>query len=113
MKKKIYISGKITGLNPDQAFSLFNNAELFLTDEGWDVINPMTISHEHDKSWESYMKNDLKALLDCEAIYMLNDWHTSKGANIEYNLARELGLKVIFSRYKNSPISKLEDLKVT
>lgn len=106
MKKKIYISGKITGLSQEAALSSFNRAELFLVSEGWEVINPMTINHNHDKSWESYMRVDLKALLDCEAIYMLNDWHTSRGANIEYNLARELGLKVLFSRYIDTRVHK-------
>ncbi len=96
MKKKIYISGKITGLTPDQAFSFFNNAELYLTEKGYEVINPITIPHEHDKTWESYMRNDLKALLDCDEIYMLNNWNESRGAIIEHDLANKLGLKIIY-----------------
>lgn len=95
-KGKVYISGKISGLNPDTAFSFFNNAELFLIDEGFETVNPMTISHEHDKSWENYMREDLKAMLDCTHIYMIKGWHESKGANIEYNLAKDLGLTIIF-----------------
>lgn len=97
MKKKIYISGKITGLTPDQAFSLFNNAELYLSERGYEVINPMTIPHEHDKSWLSYMRNDLKALLDCEAIFMLYNWKDSKGAKVEHDLAESLGLEIIYN----------------
>ncbi len=97
MKKKIYISGKITGLTPDQAFSLFNNAELYLSEKGYEVINPMTIPHEHDKSWLSYMRNDLKALLDCEAIFMLYNWKDSKGAKVEHDLAQSLGLEIIYN----------------
>jgi len=98
MKQKIYISGKITGLTQEEAFNSFNNAELYLKRQGFEVVNPMTIPHNHDKTWESYMKEDLKALLECTDIYMLKGWHESKGANIEYNLARELGLSIIFSK---------------
>jgi hypothetical protein len=35
-------------------------------------------------------------MLWCGFIYMMKNWHLSKGANIEYNLAKELGLTVIF-----------------
>jgi len=94
--KKVYISGKITGLPIEVAFSNFNNAEIKLKENGYETVNPMTINHDHNKSWENYMRVDLKALLDCDCIYMLQDWHKSKGANIEYNLAKDLGLTIFF-----------------
>lgn len=78
------------------AYSNFNNAELSLANDGFDVINPMKIEHNHDLSWVNYMREDLKAMLNCTHIYMLKDWHLSKGANIEYNLAKDLGLTVLF-----------------
>jgi hypothetical protein len=96
MENKAYISGKITGLPIEVAYHNFNSAEITLMNEGFDVINPMTINHNHDLTWESYMKADLIAMLECTHIYMLKDWHLSKGANIEYNLAKDLGLKIIF-----------------
>lgn len=94
--KRIYISGKITGLPIEVATSTFDKAEGLLMNEGFDVINPMTLSHDYDLSWENYMRVDLIALLECTHIYMLKGWHTSKGANIEYNLAKDLNLTVIF-----------------
>lgn len=84
MKKKIYISGKITGLTPEEAFNLFNNAA-------------MTIPHDHDKTWLNYMRNDLKALLDCDAVFMLYNWKDSKGAKVEHDLAESLGLEIIYN----------------
>lgn len=94
--EKVYISGKITGLPIEVALTNFIIAETKLKEYNFEVINPMTITHNHDKSWENYMRVDLKALLDCDSIYMLKDWHKSKGANIEYNLAKDLGLKILF-----------------
>ena len=93
----IYISGKITGLPIEHAKNNFDNAELNLIKLGFKTINPMTISHDHhDKSWENYMREDLKAMLNCTHIFMLKDWHLSKGANIEYNLAKDLNLTILF-----------------
>jgi hypothetical protein len=96
MTETIYISGKISGLEYGYAYLTFCDAEEKCIEQGFEVINPMRLNHDHDGSWENYMKADLKAMLDCTHIYMLKNWHTSRGANIEYNLARELNLIVIF-----------------
>lgn len=90
MKKKIYISGKITGLLYANSFENFARAEKKWSDAGYEVVNPMTIDHNHDKSWVNYMKTDLKAMMDCNEIYMLNNWEDSTGAIIEHKLAVEL-----------------------
>jgi hypothetical protein len=92
--KKVYIAGKISGME-EQAFELFVEAEVRLIKKGYEVINPMKLPHKHDKSWTSYMKECLIELLQCDLIYTLPNWHESKGATIEMNLARELGIKII------------------
>ena len=94
-KIKIYISGKISGIE-DSAYDIFEKAEIFLIKSGYKVVNPMKLPHDHDKSWESYMKEDLKALMDCDEIFMLENWETSRGAEIEYDLASELGIKISY-----------------
>lgn len=93
--EKIYISGKITGIEAE-APALFSVAANQLKQQGYKVVNPMLLSHNHDKSWESYMKEDIKAMCDCDSIYMLKNWEHSKGALVELNLARVLGLKIIW-----------------
>ncbi len=94
MTKKIYISGKITGMVYEDAFNLFEDTENMLKKQGFDVVNPMKIVHDHDKSWHSYMKEDIKALCDCDEIYMLSNWIDSKGAIIEHRIALDLGITV-------------------
>lgn len=94
---KVYISGKITG-NESEAPALFGKAETHLILLGNDVINPMDLPHAHDKSWESYMKEDLIAMLKCDAIFMLTGWRKSRGARMEYNIARQMKLKIIFQK---------------
>ena len=92
--KKIYISGPITGIEAT-APKLFKEAEDFLKAKRYEVVNPMTINHDHDKSWVSYMKTDIIALMGCDSIFMLDNWEESKGACIEYYLAIKLGYKII------------------
>ena len=59
--KKVYISGKITGIE-NEAPELFAKAEKELQSKGFETVNPLTLNHQHDKSWHSYMKEDIKAL---------------------------------------------------
>ena len=93
MATKIYISGKISGIE-NEAPELFAKAEKELQAKGFETVNPMTLNHQHNKSWHSYMKEDVKALCECDVIYMLPNWTDSKGAIIEHTIAMYLGLKV-------------------
>lgn len=94
-KKKVYLSGPITGLSENEYKSAFNSAELWLTSLGYDVGNPTSYDPIPDGTWEDYMKRDLKLLLDCDYIFMLEGFSASKGAMIELNLAVSLGIKPI------------------
>lgn len=95
--KRVYISGKISGIEYEAPL-LFGAAENELQAQGFDTVNPLTLNHAHDKSWHSYMKEDIKALCDCDTIYMLSNWADSKGAIIEHTIAMYLGLNVIYQK---------------
>ena len=92
MAKKIYLSGKISG-DPDfkEKFAL---KEKELTEQGHLVFNPAL--HPDMFTWEQFMELDLKALGNCDAIYLLEDWKDSRGAKIEYDEAVKLGKEIIF-----------------
>lgn len=101
MSIKIYISGKVSGIE-NEAAGLFEKAEKELQARGFETVNPMALPHQHDKSWHSYMKEDVKALCDCDAIYMLSNWTDSKGAILENTIAMYLGLNVLYeAQYEN------------
>jgi hypothetical protein len=80
MATKIYISGKISGIE-NEAPELFAKAEKELQAKGFETVNPMTLNHNHDKSWHSYMKEDVKALCECDEVFMLSNWTDSKGGD--------------------------------
>ena len=92
---KIYISGKITGYEISEAAKKFKESENYLLEKGFEPVNPFNLSKWNpDKTWKDYMIDDIKGLFDCEAIFMQSDWGQSKGARVEYAIARELGLVV-------------------
>ena len=90
--KKIYISGKITG-NPNYKAD-FEAAELALKIAGFQPVNPAEEHLPDGATWADYMRQDIKLLCDCDAIYMLNGWRESEGAKIEHKLARDLGIEI-------------------
>jgi hypothetical protein len=97
MQKTIYISGRITGLNPVVARELFDMAEVLLKEQGHHPINPMAICLlEEGKPWEEYMLEDIRLLFDAHAIYMLPNWQESKGARVEHDIAYHLGKEIIY-----------------
>jgi hypothetical protein len=92
--KKVYIAGKVSGIE-EKAVELFENAEQLLIKKGFEVVNPMKLPHNHDKTWESYMKESLTEMMKCQYIHPLPNHTESVGATIEVNLAKELGITCI------------------
>lgn len=100
---KVYISGKISGLPLNNVIEKFKWHASLLESKGHEPINPIDISPFHDsKDWYYYMVDDIAALLKCDAIYMLKDWGQSRGARIEYQIAKELGLQILFEGEYNA-----------
>jgi hypothetical protein len=92
--KKIYIAGKITGMET-KAFKLFQDTEKKCIYEGYEVVNPMKLNHDHDKKWISYMRECYKEMSTCTHIYLLPNWKDSKGATDEVIHAIQLGLTFV------------------
>lgn len=93
--KKIYISGKMTGLTCGVIKDKFQNTKDLLINKGYTVVNPFEILTD-DQTWLGYMRADIKELVDCDAIYMQKDYQDSKGALCEREIAIRLGLDVIY-----------------
>ena len=94
---KLYLSGKMTGA-PDLNFPLFYREANRLRSMGYEVVNPAELNPDPSASWHDCMKNDLKALLDCASIVMLEGWQDSQGAHLELHIAHRVGIKVRMAR---------------
>jgi len=93
--KRIYIAGPMTGL-AEHNFPAFHAAADRLRQAGWDAVNPAeNFGGRTDLPRESYLRADVALLVGCDAVAMLPGWEDSRGAKLEYLLARELGLPVL------------------
>jgi len=95
MNKKCYNSGQITGLESEVYTKNFDEADQAITEIGLNPINPLKLPHIHSKTWEEYMKEDIKAMMDCNVIYLQKNSNQSRGSEIEETLAKELGFYII------------------
>jgi hypothetical protein len=97
MKKKVYISGPITGLVHSIAFKNFSAAASYLRNSIKAYpVNPMSETRSCDLTWREHMQLDIVLLMKCDCIYMLKNWEKSRGAKIEHELAIGLDMPVIY-----------------
>jgi hypothetical protein len=101
---KIYLSGKITGLDKEVYTRQFERAEIFYKTSGFDVINPVKIGEEVLKinpkaEWQDFMIRDLEALKTCTHIALLEGWEESKGAKKEKAEAEKMGLEIMYLKF--------------
>lgn len=96
MKNKIYISGPITGLPPQEVNNIFERIATNLNSLGWEAVNPLNNGLPSDASYNEHMLRDLDLLADCRAIFMLKGWENSKGARIEFAEAVARKMTIMF-----------------
>jgi hypothetical protein len=100
-KMLIYLSGPMTGYENDN-IPMFEDVARKVRRWPLDEIKDIVVPHEvtkdmpRDSNWKEFVKADIKAMLDCDAILLLKGWGESKGARLELHIALELGMKVYF-----------------
>lgn len=116
MHKKIYLSGKITGLTYEEAFALFEAAEKEALKIANEVVNPMKLDFglfqpkdPNNITWGEYMVNDLNAIMNegVDSIYMMKNWQGSDGAKIEFFTAQIKNFPIHFECEKTMGIFTL------
>ena len=95
--KKIYLSGPMTGL-PELNFPAFHAEASRLRALGFEVVNPADLNPEPNTGWHECMRNDLKALLDCDALALLDGWQRSAVVNLEMHIANHVGIQIVIAK---------------
>ncbi|UOF76777.1 deoxycytidylate deaminase [Caudoviricetes sp.] len=93
MRKKIYISGPMTGM-PDLNRKTFTDAEELLHRRGYEPVNPHKNGLPDTATWEDHMKRDLEMLNGCDGVAVLWGCDKSKGSQIEMSAARRMSMPV-------------------
>ena len=106
-KAKIYIAGRVTGLQPEQYEPMFATVKKELEAAGHEVVNPLKdIHHEDTSNWGLTIMECLSCVAQCDAIAMLPGWEKSHGAQMEYHFAVGNGLQVLQVRPVGKPNSR-------
>ncbi len=123
---RVYIAGPIAG-KPSGNYLAFETAATRLRGRGYDAVNPhdvQPVAHAGDcppgpqggeegdgqvrHNAPCYMRTDMQALLDCDAIYLLDGWELSSGARTEFEVGRAAGLTLMYERGDAIDVEHLE-----
>lgn len=96
---KIYIAGKITGLPRERMLHHFAEAENYLRQEGYTVLNPTVLPEGLD--YEDYMHICFAMIDICDEVYLLNNWQDSPGAKREAEYAFEKRKRIVCEEKEN------------
>ena len=102
----VYVGGPMRGF-PRFNFDAFNAASERLRSKGWLVYSPaehdVAIGFDPDTGLEDQeyslagaFRWDVATIAVREAIYLLEHWEGSTGANIEHDVANMCGLAILF-----------------
>lgn len=94
-KQIVYLSGKVSNSFYTHVVEKFRRAEEDLARNGYFVINPTKLV-PGAANWDFAMRILVPFLSVCDKICLLPDWEESEGAKLEYEVAKKLGLDVVY-----------------
>lgn len=102
MKGRCYLSGPMTGI-PEFNYPEFHRVATWLRHHGWEVVSPAEQdAHSgldpEKAEWADFLRWDIRVLLDCDTIVLMDGWHRSRGARLEHHIAVEIGMQALTVR---------------
>lgn len=94
MNNKIFISGRVSGIDYKTAKYNFLRAERYWQRKGYQVINPTKLCNKN-WSWIRCMIVCLWNLAKCRYVYFLPNYTYSRGAKIEFKVSKLLNKIII------------------
>lgn len=88
----LYVAGPVTG-RENRNLAAFEEAERALYEAGfWPSLPHRVVPKDAD--WHDAMGMSIPLMLGCDGVALLPDWHKSRGARIEADLAFMAGMPV-------------------
>ena len=98
-----YLSGKITDETRSKELAnmaRFDETEAVFKAAGYAVFNPASLETPN-WTWEQYLARDLKWIYEHRpTMYFMQGWQDSRGARLELEFAKLLGLQLMFEEWK-------------
>lgn len=91
-KKKIYIAGKVTGEPQEACTEKFAIMKQAIEALGFEAINPIEVVGDWQTSWNKAMRMCVAKLTECDGVVLLPCWTASKGAKMEWEVSKMLGI---------------------
>ncbi|MBQ8969227.1 MAG: DUF4406 domain-containing protein [Bacteroidaceae bacterium] len=105
---KVYISGPISGHKIEERRAEFARVKAILEKAGHEVFNPMENGLPETATTNEHMRADFRALVECDAIYMMRRWNHSAGCVKEFLMATACGMDVTFEANGQNVTIKFE-----
>ena len=101
---------------PENNAPAFNKLADELREAGYAVLNPVDLdlvepierTGKYLTDWPKYLKRDIRYLVDCDGVVLLDGWSKSNGARLEVCIAHQLHMPIY--RYHNGKLVKLMNL---
>lgn len=93
-KNRIYIAGKVTGENRLDCALKFSHTAGVLRKHDFLPINPLEVVNDFKCPWQKAMRLTIAEMMKADAILMIGNWRNSKGAMMEYAIAKDLEIPV-------------------
>lgn len=94
MNKKVFISGRVSGIKYENTKKNFRKAEKLVELQGLYPVNPLKLC-KPNWSWLRCMIVCLWNLAKCDNVYFMRNYKKSRGARIEYKVAKWLDKTII------------------
>lgn len=106
--KKIYIAGKVTGLPITECTMNFGLAQIAIEKLGHIAVNPLVVVNDWKCPWDLAMRKCITALMECDMILMLDNSSDSPGARLEFDLAKNLKIPIVYEETFFVKLSKVK-----
>lgn len=105
---KLYIAGPMKGY-PSHNWPAFDEEARLLREAGYEVVTPTEVNGTYEEAaklaYETCLRNDLKAMLECDAVATLPGYTQSFGATLECHIANCLKMEVRSAVEWRNPIA--------